>query len=97
MKAVIKCECCGRDVPAERSTRRFCSHRCNKNFYSQSRRKRIRSIDTAAPHRCKKCGAKITTAVCIGCAMVQEYERRKMENQKWKAIIEIGQQSANQN
>jgi hypothetical protein len=94
MKAVIKCECCGRDVPAERCTRRFCSSRCNKNFYSQSRRKRIRAIEPAKPHRCKKCGAKITTDSCFGCATEEEFENRKREQLKWKQIIEAGQRSA---
>jgi len=42
-------------------------------------------VEQAKPHKCKECGAKITTTVCVGCLI----EKRKREVKHGKACRDV--------
>lgn len=95
MAKLGNCLQCGREIIKERWTRKFCTNRCNKNYYSQSRRRQVcETNQVAAPHRCKECGAKIVTKKCVECEIAWEKEKRK---NLWKLYTKTGQQLASQN
>lgn len=95
MAKKICCLQCGSEIVKNRWTRKFCSLRCNKNYYSQSRRREVSETNqVAAPHRCKECGAKIVTKKCVECEITWEKEKRK---NLWRLYTKTGQQLAKAN
>lgn len=82
----MKCQQC--NAFFEGSLRkRFCSNKCNKNFYSQSRRDASRTGAVVKPHRCKSCGVLINTVKCFGCQVQQESNLKREIGGRWKNHI----------